>query len=43
MKININYYKDNIKWKSNWVFIGKYYSNLKYVEKKNRWEKIEYK
>ena len=34
MKININYYKDNIKWKSNWVFIGKYYSNLKYVEKK---------
>ena len=34
MKIIINYHKDNIKWKSNWVFIGKKYSNLKNVEKK---------
>lgn len=34
MRIKINYHKDNIKWKSNWVFIGKNYSNLKNVEKK---------
>tara|TARA_B100000035_G_scaffold311965_1_gene322472 strand:- start:235 stop:2061 length:1827 start_codon:yes stop_codon:yes gene_type:complete len=34
MKIIINYHKDNIKWKSNWVFIGKNYSNLRNVEKK---------
>jgi hypothetical protein len=34
MKININYHKDNIKWKSNWIFIGKNYLNLKNVEKK---------
>ena len=43
MKININYHKDNIKWKSNWIFIGKNYLNLKNVEKKNRGKKIEYK
>jgi len=34
MKIKINYHKDDIKWKSNWIFIGKNYLNLKKIENK---------
>ena len=40
MKIKINYHTDNIKWKSNWIFIGKKYSNLKNLEKKIKGKKI---
>ena len=43
MKIKINYHTDNIKWKSNWIFIGKKYSNLKNLEKKNKRKKNKYK
>ena len=34
MKIRIAFYKDNIQWNKNWVFVGKSFRNLKLVEKK---------
>ena len=41
MKVKICFFKENISWSKDWIFLGKSFSNLEKAEKKIKGKRIK--